>query len=136
MVNDDDVQSTQVAIFDRLSERVERLLEKFGQPDSLLAHGDFSVYGDYWGHPQVRVSVHDLSFLRPDIVGSLREIVQEFPGWEIVVVVAVRGHYDEWPDMGLYVRPHEIVDGLQRQYFPEEFRSFQYEGSRPGTEFD
>jgi hypothetical protein len=38
--------------------------------------------------------------------------------------------------MGLTIRAHEIIDGLQRQYFPEPYRSFRYEGSRPGTEYD
>jgi hypothetical protein len=28
------------------------------------------------------------------------------------------------------VRPHEIIDGLQRQYFPKEFQGIEYEGSR------
>jgi hypothetical protein len=59
-----------------------------------------------------------------------------FPGWELVVAVAVPGHYDDWPDMGLYVRLHEIIDGLQRKYFPKEFQNFEYEGSRTGTERD
>jgi hypothetical protein len=38
--------------------------------------------------------------------------------------------------MGLTIRRHEIIDGLQRQYFPPAYRHFQYPGSRPGTERD
>jgi hypothetical protein len=38
--------------------------------------------------------------------------------------------------MGLTIRDHEIIDGLQRQYFPREFQSIRYRGSRPGTERD
>ena len=38
--------------------------------------------------------------------------------------------------MGLTIRKHEIIDGLQRQYFPEEFQSFRYADSKPGTGFD
>jgi hypothetical protein len=38
--------------------------------------------------------------------------------------------------MGLYIRAHEIIDGLRREYFPEPYRSYQYDGSRPGTEDD
>jgi hypothetical protein len=32
--------------------------------------------------------------------------------------------------MGLVIRDDEIVDGLQRQYFPREFQTIKYEGSR------
>ena len=31
---------------------------------------------------------------------------------------------------------NEIIDGLQRQYFPEEYKTIEYEGSRPlGSRF-
>jgi hypothetical protein len=51
------------------------------------------------------------------------------------VVIAIASH-NAWPDMGLYVRHHEIIDGLQREYFPAEYRGFQYENARVGTEND
>jgi len=38
--------------------------------------------------------------------------------------------------MGLYIRPHEIIDALQRQYLPAEFQTVEYEGARRGTERD
>jgi hypothetical protein len=44
------------------------------------------------------------------------------------VSLGVRGKH--WPEMGLIVRAREIVDGLQKSFFPEEFRSLRYEGSR------
>jgi hypothetical protein len=28
---------------------------------------------------------------------------------------------------------HEIIDGLQRQYFPKEFQNIEYVGARPDT---
>jgi hypothetical protein len=38
--------------------------------------------------------------------------------------------------MGLVISEDEIVEGLQRQYFPEQFRTIAYEGSRPqGSRF-
>jgi hypothetical protein len=133
---EDRIFDEQAEIFDRLYNRIEDLLERFGRPDTLLGSGDYSVYGDYMGHPQVKVSVNNLRLLRPSVVTALQSVLDEFPGWEIVVAVAVRGHYDDWPDMGLIIRGHEIIDGLQRQYFPPEFRDIQYEGSRPGTDRD
>jgi hypothetical protein len=41
-----------------------------------------------------------------------------------------------WPEMGLIVRSHEIVDGLRRDLFPPEYQNIHYEGSRPGTDQD
>ncbi len=107
---------------------------QFGRSDSLSQHGDYSVLGDYWGYPQVRLSVHHLALLHPSIIKRLQAAVANFAGWEIVAVVAIREHYHDWPDMALYVRPHEIFDTLQRQYFPPEFQTLEYEGSRRGTE--
>lgn len=137
MTTDDDrLYDEQAEIFDRLYDRIEVLLERFGRPDTLLGPGDYSVYGDYMGYPQVKVSIGNLQLLRPSVVKSLRDVLSQFPGWEIVVAIAVRGHYDDWPNMGLIIRGHEIIDGLQRQYFPPEFRDIQYEGGRPGTDGD
>lgn len=63
-------------------------------------------------------------------------MIGAYPGWEIVVAVVHRPNYKDWPKMGLYIRPHEIIDGLQRQYFPKEFRDIAYDGARRGTEND
>jgi hypothetical protein len=137
MVTDDDrLHQSRVQAFELLVDRIDKVLERFGQHDSLSQFGDYSIYGDYWGYPQVKVSVHELGLLQPRIVTMLQHVVSGFPGWEIVVAVAVRGHYEDWPDMGLHIRPHEILDGLQRQYFPKEFQGIEYEGSRRGTEHD
>jgi hypothetical protein len=38
--------------------------------------------------------------------------------------------------MGLYIRPHEIIDGLQRRYFPKEFQDIAYEGARCDPAYD
>ena len=134
-MNDERAYEEQNAIFERLYVRMQNLLGRFGRPDS-LQHGDFSIYGDYWGYPQLKISIHDLTLLRPEIVTQMQEVVRDFPGWEIVVAVAVRGHYEDWPDMGLYIRPREIIDGLQRQYFPKEFQDIRYKGGRLGTDLD
>lgn len=130
--NEDRGYEQQVKRFENLVDRVDALLKQYGKHDS-LEPGDYSIYGDYWGFRQVKVSANNLKMLRPAIIEGLQQIVKEYPGWEIVVAVAVRGHFGDWPQMGLYVRPQEIVDGLQRQYFPKEFQSLKYPGARPGT---
>jgi hypothetical protein len=132
--NEDD--EAQADTFEKLYEKICAYLGRFGEHDSLLGPGDYSVYGGYWGHPQVKVSVNNLEILRPSVVEGLQAILKKFPGWEIVVAVAVRGHYYDWPEMGLIVRQREIVDGLQRQYFPPALQDIRYRGSRPGTDRD
>ena len=126
----------QINAFERLRHRINSLLSDFGRPDSLIKDGDYAVHGDYSGHPQVVVFVHNLDLLQQVVVSKLQQLIQEFPGWEIELTVAVRGHYDDWPNMGMYIRQHEIVDGLQRQYFPKELQGVEYEGARKGTKFD
>ncbi len=125
----------QVRTFESLVHAVNAVLEQYGRHDS-LDPGDYSIYEDYWGFPQVKVSISDLKLLKPQIIYKLQKIVKAYPKWEIVIAVAVRNHYDDWPNMGLYVRPHEIIDGLQRQYLPPEFQNINYEGAKRGTVHD
>jgi hypothetical protein len=115
----------QMKSWERLYDSVSELMEKHGTEDSHVP-GDYWVHDDYWGHPQLKIYVHDLKLLRPEIVRSLQKILQEFTAWEIFVTVAVRGTGESWPDMGLIVRAHEIVDQLERRHFPNEFQSLSY----------
>lgn len=126
----------QFELFEQLRERVDDLLEQYGAPDTLNGLGDYSAHADFRQSPQVKVSVGNLELLRPSIVYQLQGIVRDFPGWEIVFAVAVDGHFDDWPNMGLYIRGNEIVDTLQRQYFPTKYQNFRYDGSRQAAEPD
>ena len=126
----------QLEVFVRLRDRIDEFLEQYGRPDSLLALGDYSAHDDFRGTPQVKVSISNPKLLNPLIVYQLQAIVRDFPGWEIVVAVVLDDRQDDWPNMGLYIRPHEIIDGLQRQYFPKEYRDIEYVGARRGTEDD
>ena len=133
--DDDKKHMEQQATFEEVYRRAERLLRHFGRPDFQPGQppGDYFVHGDFDGRREVVVFVENLAMLRADIVAGLQRLIRRFPGWQIVVTVAVREHLDDWPDMGLYIRPHEIIDGLQRQYFPKEFQSLAYEGGKKGT---
>lgn len=126
----------QVKTFDKLCERIGRVLDPYGRHATFFVVGDYSIYDDYWGYPQVKVTFKTLKLLAPPIIKRLQDALEDFPGWEIVVALYIRGGGEDWPDMGLIIRGHEIIDGLQRQYFPAEWRGVAYEGSRPGTEFD
>ena len=126
----------QFEIFERLRARIDALLEQYGKPDSLSEIGDYSAHDDFRQSPQVKVSISNPKLLSPIIIYQLQEIVKEFPGWEIVVAVVLDERQAWWPRMGLYIRPHEIIDGLQRQYFPKEYQDIEYAGARRGTEKD
>lgn len=127
-------EEKEAAVWERLYDRVARLLEKFGQEDSDVP-GDYLIHDSYWGFPQLKIFAN-LSMIEPQIVKKLHEIIRDFPGWEIVVAVAERGKDESWPDMGLLIREKEILDGLQRRYLPREFKRLKYEGSRPMTDRD
>jgi len=134
----DRLHTKQYAVFERLSECVDKLLERFGRPDFLPGqpHGDYSVHGDYSEYPQVVVFIHNLELLRQPTVSALQQLVKEFPGWQIDLMVGLWDHLKDWPDMGISIRSNEIVDDLQRQYFPKEFQDLIYEGARPGNVLD
>lgn len=134
--NDDRWWAQQAETKDKITMRVDALLRQSGKQVSLTQDGDYDIIGDFLGHPELVVYVVNLAMLQPDIVGKLQQIVRNYPGWQIVMAVAMRGHEDDWPDMGLYIRPDEIIDVLQRQYFPREFQSLEYEGARRGTAHD
>lgn len=121
--------------WEKIYERVCQVMRAHGVEDG-FGKADFLVLDDDYGWREVHIEVHQLRMLSPSIVIELQSLLKAEPGWQISVAVHVPGTKPAWPAMGLKIRPHEVVDGLQRQYFPEPYRSFQYEGSRPGTEFD
>jgi len=130
-------QNEQYAVFEHLRARVGKLLERFGRPDYLPGqpYGDYQVHGDYSEYPQVVVFVENLELLRTPVVDALQELVRKYPGWQIDLMVTLRGHED-WPNMGISIRAGEIVDDLQRQYFPPEYQDLAYGHSRQGNVLD
>ena len=132
MKSDADEQDEQwSALYENLLQCVAQFgSEGVGQTD------DCWVDDDNIGTAQQKIYVHNLALLQPSVIKCLQGLLEDHPRWEIMVAVAVRGLGDSWPDMGLTIRVGEIIDGLQRDYFPPEFRGIRYEGSRPGTERD
>jgi hypothetical protein len=129
---DEDIQDE---AWERLYSNVRQLLNSFGT-ENFRQTADCWVDDDNIGTLQQKIYVRNLALLKPAVVKSLQRLLIDFPDWEIMVAVSVPGPGERWPDMGLTIRAHEIVDGLQRQYFPSEFQSLSYEGSRRGTETD
>jgi hypothetical protein len=119
----------------RLYTHIGDFLAQFGTLDT-LGNADYWLLDDNWGGTQQKIFVNNLTMLEPRVITGLQRLLSDFPKWEIVVAVSLRGPAEKWPDMGLTIRRHEIVDGLQRGYFPLPFQSLRYEGSRPGTDRD
>lgn len=116
-------------------QQVCNVLRTFGTEDH-FGRADYLVVDDNYGWPETHIEIHNLQMIAPRIVAQLQSLLAKNRGWQISVAVNVPGTKPAWPVMGLTIRADEIVDGLQRQYLPEPYRSFRYEGSRPGTEDD
>lgn len=125
----------QIESWEALYDRLRDVLLQFGSED-VDRKADCWIHDENLGTAQHKIYIRNLNLLRPQVVNALREGLAEFSDWEIMVAVSVPGPGDAWPDMGLTIRLHEIVDGLERQYFPVQYRDIAYEGSRPGSEFD
>jgi hypothetical protein len=104
--------------------------------ERLIQTLDYWVLEDDYGWPQHKVYFWKLDMLQPHIIQSMQSLLTEFPDWAIYVAMDIPEAANSWPNMGLIIRNHEIVDGLQREYFPPEYRSIEYAGSRRGTDKD
>jgi hypothetical protein len=77
--------------------------------------------------------------LQPPALKSLQSLLIDFPDWEILISVVnrdsdsedVRTYGYEWPQSGVVIRDDEIIDELDRDNLPQEFRDLVIEGSRP-----
>ncbi len=132
-------QNDQYDIFESLRVRIRKLLERFGRPDFMPGQepqGDFGVHGDYNEYPEVIVFVHNLELLRQPVVTAIQQLLAEFPGWKVALMVGPWDHVKDWPNMGIAIRADEVIDDLQRQYFPKEFQDLTFEGGRRGSVLD
>ena len=79
--------------------------------------------------------------LRAPAIKALQGLLLDFPDWEIVICVTnresvsedVRLYGFEWPDSQVIIRDDAIIDSLNRDHLPQEFRELVIEGSRPDT---
>jgi hypothetical protein len=127
-----DEDAKQEREWESLFRRIAALLKRFGTQDA-FGRGDFLLVDDNYGWKLQKIEVQRLHMLRPEIVKNLRRLLREFPDWEITIAVDVPGTESTWPNMGVIIRSHEVVDGLQREYLPDEFQMMEYDGSRRGS---
>jgi len=133
MLDDDDDE--QDLAWETLYDGIVGVLKEFGIDDP-FGNGDYLIVDDNYGHRRNIVEIHKLHMLRPEIANALRALLDNYPDWEIVIAVDIPGTETTWPRMGLTIRKHEIIDGLQREFLPEDVRKFNYPDSRPGTGYD
>lgn len=113
---------------------IKAALAKWGT-ENHFGKADYLIVDDNYGWDRQKIEIHNLKMIDPSIVVALRQLLSEYPGWEIVIAVDIPGK-ENWPPMGLTIRKHEIIDGLRREYLPKEYQSLRYFGSRPGTGYD
>ena len=121
----------------KLYRRMRKVLRPLGRDDA-FGRGDYWVLDENWGPGclQQKMLIFNLEMIRPEIVAALRRQLDSYPHWEVVLAIHAAPEGEAWPSMGLYVRHHEIIDGLEREYFPPDYRGIQYVDARPGTEKD
>lgn len=132
MTSEDEIRDK---IWSRLYRQLVGFFEHYGLEDA-CGRGDFWVVDDNYGWRRHYVYLFNLDLLTPSIVKAVHRFLDDYSGWEIVLVVDVVEKEKEWPPMGVTIRKHEIIDGLQRQYLPARFQYFKIPGSRPGTGYD
>lgn len=108
-----------------LHDRITQALRSFGNEDP-FGDGDYWLLDDNWGWSVHQLEVQNLAMLRHEVILALQTALVGYPDWYVTVRVAVPGTQGVWPGMGVVVYPDEIVDELQRQYFPAEFQDIRY----------
>lgn len=121
----------QMAVWETLFEKARECLRQFGTED-FVGRGDYWVLDDNYGFQSINVAVHRLGFLRPHVVHELQRMLEKYPTWEIKVAIDIPGKEQVWPEMGLIIRAHEVVDQLQRAYLPKEFQNIEFAGLKSG----
>jgi hypothetical protein len=113
---------------------VNRTLRKFGRN----WHDYFHLKERANSYSQLVLTNNSL-ILQELAIKSLQALLVDFPDWEIVISVAnresesedVRKWGYEWPTSEVVIRDDEIIDALDRENLPLEFRDLVIEGSRP-----
>jgi hypothetical protein len=132
-----DLRAEQGRQWRELHDQIKGVLQQYGTEwDSCQRKGDYLLVDDNMGWYQHKIELQNLSLLRPTVVKALQSLLAGYPDWEFVVAMDIHDERNDWHAMGVVIRDNEIVDGLQRQYFPKELQDIAYQGSRPmGSHF-
>jgi hypothetical protein len=122
-------QARQEAEWQVLHDRITETLNRFGKKDA-FGRGDYWLVDENLGGYRQRLEVQNLNLLQPHIIKALQALLDGYPDWEIMFRVDVLGKENVWPAMGLVIHDDGIIDGLRREFLPDEFRNLVFEDSR------
>jgi hypothetical protein len=110
----------------RLRNLITKILAPLGSLYDSGKGGDYLLYEDNLGWCLHELEFQNLELFRPEVVKSLQALLADFPKWHITIRVDAPGTAGKLPGMGLILSPEKIIDQLQRQYLPEQFRHYVY----------
>lgn len=109
----------------RLYKLIKQTLEPLGIDDA-LARGDYWLLEENLGWFRHQLEFQNARLFHPEVVKSLQALLGDFPDWDITIRLDLPNLDSSAPGMGLIVSSDKIIDELQRQYLPEEFRNYIY----------
>lgn len=110
--------------------RIKGALLQYGQDD--VDGGEYFIVDEIFSNYVHQIEMHKLHMLRPEIIKSLQVLLKDYPDWEIEISICIsQEDINIDPGECLTLRDNEIVDALNRELLPKEYRDLKYEGSRP-----
>jgi hypothetical protein len=125
------------AAWQLLYERILKALRPYGDDDA-FGDKEYWVSDQIWSTKQQKVNFNVFPLLHPSVVEALRRtLTQGFEDWEIVVCIDPTPTPTGYPERtGFLIRAHEIVDGINRDWLPEEWREVTYPNMRAKRDSD
>jgi hypothetical protein len=99
-----------------LYNRLQAVLSAYGE-SSAFGEGEYWLLDDDWGNREHLLYIFREEFLTSEMIYKLKDILQDFEGWKLVVALDVVG-WDKnvVPPMGLVISGRTIQDDLQREF--------------------
>ena len=107
-------------VWQTLHDKATGVLNAIGKKD-YRGRADYWIVDDDWGSDLLQLEFQNLKMLRPSIIKLLQGLLADYPEW--MMTIHVQSPQENAPGMGLIVYRDEVVDELQRDFLPEEFRS-------------
>jgi hypothetical protein len=120
-----DASEQQENEWQRLHDLITQTVDRYGLKDA-VGEGDYWLYDDNLGWYRHQLEFNNPRLFHPEVVKSLQSLLSDFPDWDISIRVTLTSLDTSAPGMGLVVSSDKIIDQLQRQYLPDEFRDYVY----------
>jgi hypothetical protein len=114
-------------IWQSLYDRAKVVLDRFSQQRDGGRLG-YWIVSDDWGPDFLQIEVTDLRLLQRDAVGALKRVLDDFPGWQIIMRIFALDTEPPLPRMGLLISDGRVYNDVKREYLPPEFRHINWDG--------